>query len=175
MRGKALFGVLSLLLVASLLTLMVNAQVRERVRPPQPPPGQGVPPEERFKRAFERALDRLKLTEDQKKAVMELVNAKLEASRKAREEVRELRRLARDRSAPEEELRKALMEFRKRRLQERKRILDMEEKLIEGLPARAALQLTVIGVLENGLPFPPQLGGPLRRLRFQRERQRPGR
>lgn len=173
MRGKVLFGALSLLLAASLLTLIVNAQVRERVGPPQPPGQQGVPPEERFKRAFERALDGLKLTEDQRKAVMELVNVKLEARRKAREELRELRRLARDRNASEEEIRRALTEFRGKRLQERKRMLDMEEKLIEGLPARAALQLTVIGVLENGLPFPPQLEREPRRTQLQRER--PGR
>lgn len=171
MRGRVLLRAL-VLLVASLLTLMVSAQMRERVGPPQPPPVERVPFEERFKRVLERALNRLKLTEDQRKTVMELVNAKLEAGRKAREEVRELRRLIRDRNASEEELRKALMDFRRRRAQDRDKILNMEERLIKSLTARAALQLTVIGVLENGLPFPPQVGRPPHRFRIQRGKPR---
>ena len=175
MKGKLLI-VVALASALSLFTVLVVAQVQQ-AQPPRP--GKEVlrkspPPEERVRQMLDKIMSRMKLNEEQKKAVEKVVMAKIEARRKSQESLKELRRLARNRNASEDEIKAALDKFRKDLMQSKAKIQKLEEAALKIVPIRAQLMFTLTGIFDNGQPFPPQPRGELRRTRPQ-GRQRPGR
>ena len=178
MKGKLLI-VVALASALSLFTVLVVAQVQQ-AQPPRP--GKEVlrksptppPPEERVKQMLDRIMSRMKLNEEQKKAVEKVVMAKIEARRKSQESLKELRKLARNRNASEDEIKAALDKFRKDLMQSKAKIQKLEEAALKIVPIRAQLMFTLTGIFDNGQPFPPQPRGELRRTRPQ-GRQRPSR
>ncbi len=63
-----------------------------------------------------------------------------------------LNRLVRDSLAEDIQIQETLDKFRLERKEIQGRIDAMEEKLVQALPPRAELHLTVLGVLDNGIP-----------------------
>jgi len=177
MKGKLLI-VVALASALSLFTVLVVAQVQQ-AQPPRP--GKEVlrkspPPEERVRQMLDKIMSRMKLNEEQKKAVEKVVMAKIEARRKSQESLKELRRLARNRNASEDEIKAALDKFRKDLMQSKAKIQKLEEAALKIVPIKAQLMFTLTGIFDNGQPFPPQprRGAELRLTRPQ-GRQRPSR
>ena len=67
-------------------------------------------------------------------------------------DLKTLNRLVRDSLAEDTEIQKTLDAFRLKRKEIQEQIDAIEEGLIQGLPPRAQLHLTVLGVLDNGIP-----------------------
>ena len=63
-----------------------------------------------------------------------------------------MNRLIKDSLIKDEEIRKTLEKFRDKRKELQKQIDKAEQEIIEVLSPRAQLHLTVLGVLDNGLP-----------------------
>lgn len=176
MKGRVLITI-ALVSLLSLLAVLVVAQVQQ-IQPPRPgkevlrkSPAPPPKPEERIKQMLDRIMSRMNLNEEQKKAVEDLVMAKIEARRKSQEGLKELRRLARDRNASEDQIKTALDKFRKNLIEIRTKVQKLEETALKIVPVRAQLMLTLTGIFDNGQPFPPQP-----RARTQRPlRRRPGR
>ena len=96
-------------------------------------------------------LAKLGVTETQKTQVKALWELKRQAHIQALSDLKILNRLARDKVASEDKIRETLQELRGRRLRQKQEIQSAEEALIEVLPVRAQLHLTILGVLDNGL------------------------
>ena len=96
-------------------------------------------------------LAKLGVTEAQKTKIKALWELKRQAHIQALNDLKILNRLARDNVASEDKIGEALRELRGRRLTEKQEIQSAEKALIETLPVRAQLHLTILGVLENGL------------------------
>ena len=96
-------------------------------------------------------LAKLGVTEAQKTKIKALWELKRQAHIQALSDLKILNRLARDKAASEDKIGEALRELRGRRLTEKQEIQSAEKALIETLPVRAQLHLTILGVLENGL------------------------
>lgn len=96
-------------------------------------------------------LAKLGVTETQKTQVKALWELKRQAHIQALSDLKILNRLARDKVASEDKIRETLQELRGRRLRQKQEIQSAEEALIETLPVRAQLHLTILGVLDNGL------------------------
>lgn len=94
----------------------------------------------------------LGVTEEQKtqiKAMWELKRQKQIQSTKA---LHTLNQLAKDSLVEDAEIQKTLAEMRAKRKETQRQIEQAEEALTQTLPPRAQLHLTLLGVLDNGLP-----------------------
>ena len=96
-------------------------------------------------------LAELGVTDDQKTQIKALWELKRQAHIQALNDLKILNRLARDKVASDEKIGETLKELRQRRLTLKQGIQSAEEELIETLPIRAQLHLTILGVLDNGL------------------------
>ena len=96
-------------------------------------------------------LAKLGVTEAQKTQVKALWELKRQAHIQALNDLKILNRLARDKVASDDKIGATLKELRQRRLKLKQGIQSAEDELIETLPFRAQLHLTILGVLDNGL------------------------
>ncbi len=96
-------------------------------------------------------LAKLGVSETQKTQIKALWELKRQAHIQALNDLKILNRLARDKVASEEKIGEALRKLRQRRISTKQEIRTAEESLIETLPVRAQLHLTILGVLDNGL------------------------
>ena len=93
----------------------------------------------------------LGVTTEQTDRIKALWELKRQKHIKAVENLRLLNRLAKDFVVSDDEIGETLKKLRQSLLDREKKIKSAEEKLIEELPYRAQLHLTILGVLENGL------------------------
>ncbi len=94
----------------------------------------------------------LGVTEAQKTQIEALWELKRQKQIQAVADLKTLNRLVRDSLAVDVEIQEKLDAFRAKRMEMQERINKTEEELIQTLPARAQLHLTVLGVLDNGIP-----------------------
>ena len=94
----------------------------------------------------------LGVTAAQKTQIEALWELKRQKQIQAVTDLKTLNRLVRDSLAEDVEIQEQLDAFRMKRKEMQKRIDETEEELIQTLPARAQLHLTVLGVLDNGIP-----------------------
>ena len=94
----------------------------------------------------------LGVTEAQKTQIEALWELKRQKQIQAVADLKTLNRLVRDSLAADVEIQEKLDAFRAKRMQMQERINETEAELIQTLPARAQLHLTVLGVLDNGIP-----------------------
>ena len=94
----------------------------------------------------------LGVTEAQKTQIEALWELKRQKQIQAVADLKTLNRLVRDSLAVDVEIQEKLDAFRAKRMEMQERINETEEELIQTLPARAQLHLTVLGVLDNGIP-----------------------
>ncbi len=94
----------------------------------------------------------LGVSEAQKTQIEALWELKRQKQIQAVADLKTLNRLVRDSLAADVEIQEKLDEFRVKRKEMQKRIDETEEGLIQTLPTRAQLHLTVLGVLDNGIP-----------------------
>ncbi len=94
----------------------------------------------------------LGVTEAQKTQIEALWELKRQKQIQAIADLKTLNRLVRDSLAVDVEIQEKLDAFRAKRMEMQERINETEEELIQTLPARAQLHLTVLGVLDNGIP-----------------------
>ena len=94
----------------------------------------------------------LGVTEAQKTQIEALWELKRQKQIQAVADLKTLNRLVRDSLAVDVEIQEKLDAFRAKRMEMQERINETEEGLIQTLPARAQLHLTVLGVLDNGIP-----------------------
>ena len=97
-------------------------------------------------------LGDLGVTEPQKAQLEELWNLKRQKDIQAINDLKTLNRLAKDSLVEDIEIQKTLDEFRAKRKEMQERIEAVEEELVQILPTRAQLHLTLMGVLDNGVP-----------------------
>ncbi len=93
----------------------------------------------------------LGVTTEQTERIKALWELKRQKHIKAIENLRLLNRLAKDLVVSDDEIGETLKKLRQNLLDQEQKIKSSEEKLIEDLPSRAQLHLTILGVLENGL------------------------
>lgn len=94
----------------------------------------------------------LGVTEAQKTQIEALWELKRQKQIQAVADLKTLNRLVRDSLAVDVEIQEKLDAFRAKRMEMQERIDEIEEELIQTLPTRAQLHLTVLGVLDNGIP-----------------------
>ncbi len=94
----------------------------------------------------------LGVTEAQKTELETLWKLKRQRQIQAVENLKTLNRLAKDTLAEETEIQETLVEFRTKRKEAQQEIEKIEEGLLQTLPIRAQLHLTLLGVLDNGIP-----------------------
>ena len=94
----------------------------------------------------------LGVTAAQKTQIEALWELKRQKQIQAVADLKTLNRLVRDSLATDTEIQEKLDAFRAKRMEMQERIDETEEGLIQTLPARAQLHLTVLGVLDNGIP-----------------------
>ena len=93
----------------------------------------------------------LGVTTEQTEQIKALWELKRQNHIQAIANLRRLNRLAKDLIVSDDEIRETLENFRQNLLDQEQKIKSAEAKLIEDLPSRAQLHLTILGVLENGL------------------------
>ena len=96
-------------------------------------------------------LEALGVTAEQKERIKALWEFKRQTYRQAIENLKPLNRLLKDKMASDDEVREVLKKFHQQRLEQEQKVKMAEENLIESLPPRAQLHLTILGVLDNGL------------------------
>ena len=94
----------------------------------------------------------LGVTEAQRTELETLWKLKRQKQIQAVEDLKTLNRLAKDTLAEETDIQKTLREFRTKRKAAQQKIEKIEEGLLQTLPIRAQLHLTLLGVLDNGIP-----------------------
>ena len=94
----------------------------------------------------------LGVTEAQQNEIKALWELKRQKQIQAVANLKTLNRLVRDSLAEDTEIQETLDEFRMKRKEMQEGIDKIEEGLIQTLPSRAQLHLTVLGVLDNGIP-----------------------
>ncbi len=94
----------------------------------------------------------LGVTEAQQTEIKALWELKRQKQIQAVADLKTLNRLVRDSLAEDAEIQETLDEFRMKRKEMQEGIDRIEAELIQALPPRAQLHLTVLGVLENGIP-----------------------
>ena len=94
----------------------------------------------------------LGVTEAQKVQLEALWDMKRQKDIQAINDLKTLNRLAKDSLVEEAEIQETLDEFRAKRKETQERIEELEEELVQALPTRAQLHLTLMGVLDNGIP-----------------------
>ncbi len=97
-------------------------------------------------------LGDLGVTETQKAQLEALWNLKRQKDIQAINDLKTLNRLAKDSLVEDIEIQETLDEFRAKRKEMQERIEEVEEELVQILPTRAQLHLTLMGVLDNGVP-----------------------
>ena len=97
-------------------------------------------------------LEALGVTAEQKERIKALWEFKRQSYRQAIENLKPLNRLAKDKLTSDEEVREILKKFHQQRLAQEQKVKIAEENLLKSLPPRAQLHLTLLGVLDNGLP-----------------------
>ena len=98
-------------------------------------------------------LEALGVTAEQKERIKALWEFKRQSRRQAIENLKPLNRLAKDEIASDDQVREALKKFHRQRLAQEQKVKIAEENLLKSLPPRAQLHLTILGVLDNGLPL----------------------
>jgi Spy/CpxP family protein refolding chaperone len=94
----------------------------------------------------------LGVTEAQKTQLEELWNLKRQKDIQAINDLKTLNRLAKDSLVEDAEIQETLDKFRAKRKEMRVQIQEIEEDLVQTLPTQAQLHLTLMGVLDNGIP-----------------------
>ena len=94
----------------------------------------------------------LGVTEAQKVQLEELWDLKRQKDIQAINDLKTLNRLAKDSLVEDAEIQETLDTFRAKRKEMRGQIEAIEEELIQTLPTQAQLHLTLMGVLDNGIP-----------------------
>ena len=94
----------------------------------------------------------LGVTEAQKTQIEEMWELKRQKQIRALDAWKILNRLAKDSLAEEAQIQETLDTFRTKRKKLQEQIAEIEDVLIQTLPTRAQLHLTLLGVLDNGLP-----------------------
>ena len=94
----------------------------------------------------------LGVTAAQKTELETLWKLKRQRQIQAVEDLKTLNRLAKDTLAKETDIQETLVEFRTKRKAAQQKIEKIEEGLLKTLPIRAQLHLTLLGVLDNGIP-----------------------
>ena len=94
----------------------------------------------------------LGVTEAQKVQLEELWDLKRQKDIQAINDLKTLNRLAKDSLVEDAEIQETLDKFRAKRKEMREQIGEREEELIQTLPTQAQLHLTLMGVLDNGIP-----------------------
>ena len=94
----------------------------------------------------------LGVTAAQKTELETLWKLKRQKQIQAVEDLKTLNRLAKDTLAKETDIQETLIEFRTKRKTAQQKIEEIEEGLLQTLPIRAQLHLTLLGVLDNGIP-----------------------
>lgn len=94
----------------------------------------------------------LGVTATQQTEIKALWELKRQKQIKAVADLKTLNRLVRDSLAEDTEIQETLDQFRMKRREIQERIDVVEKGLIQTLPPRAQLHLTVLGVLDNGIP-----------------------
>ena len=94
----------------------------------------------------------LGVTAAQKGQLEALWDLKRQKDIQAINDLKTLNRLAKDSLVAEAEIQETLDEFRAKRKETQERIEEFEEELVQTLPTRAQLHLTLMGVLDNGIP-----------------------
>lgn len=94
----------------------------------------------------------LGVTEAQQTELETLWKLKRQKQIQAIEDLKTLNRLAKDALAEEAEIQETLAKFRIKRKETQQQIGAIEEGLLKTLPVRAQLHLTLLGVLDNGIP-----------------------
>jgi len=94
----------------------------------------------------------LGVTDAQKTQIEEMWELKRQKQIQALDAWKILHRLAKDSLAEEAQIQEALDIFRAKRKELQVQIEETEDVLIQALPTRAQLHLTLLGVLDNGLP-----------------------
>ena len=97
-------------------------------------------------------LTDLGVTAEQKTQIEAMWKLKRQKHLEAVKDLKTLNRLVKDLLIKDEEIRKTLEKFRAKRKELQKQIDKVEKEIIEVLSPRAQLHLTVLGVLDNGLP-----------------------
>ncbi len=97
-------------------------------------------------------LTDLGVTAEQKTQIEAMWKLKRQKHLEAVKDLKTLNRLVKDSLIKDEEIRKTLEKFRTKRKELQKQIDKAEKEIIEVLSPRAQLHLTVLGVLDNGLP-----------------------
>ena len=97
-------------------------------------------------------LTDLGVTAEQKTQIEAMWKLKRQKHLEAVKDLKTLNRLVKDSLIGDEEIRKTLEKFRTKRKELQKQIDKAEKEIIEVLSPRAQLHLTVLGVLDNGLP-----------------------
>lgn len=97
-------------------------------------------------------LEDLGVKESQKADLKALWQLKRQNQLESLKDLKTLNRMAKDSAMSESEIRGTLQTLRHARLNRAQRIRSAEEFLVETLPIRAQLHLTILGVFENGLP-----------------------
>ncbi len=94
----------------------------------------------------------LGVTEEQKVQLEKLWDLKRQKDIQAINDLKTLNRLAKDSLVDDAVIQETLDKFRAKRKEMRGQIEEIEEKLIQALPTKAQLHLTLMGVLDNGIP-----------------------
>lgn len=97
-------------------------------------------------------LGDLGVTEAQKVQLATLWDLKRQKGIQAINDLKTLNRLAKDSLVEERVIQENLDEFRAKRKEVQAEIDEIEETLIQTLPTQAQLYLTLMGVLDNGIP-----------------------
>ena len=94
----------------------------------------------------------LGVTEVQQTEIKALWELKRQKQIRAVTDLKTLNRLVRDSLVEDTEIQETLDAFRGKRKEMQEGIDKIEDELIQALPPRAQLHLTVLGVLDNGIP-----------------------
>ena len=94
----------------------------------------------------------LGVTEAQQTQLKALWELKRQKQIQAVDDLKTLNRLAKDSLAEDPEIQETLNKFRAKRKEIQEQIEGIEDGLIQTLPTRAQLHLTLLGVLDNGIP-----------------------
>ena len=97
-------------------------------------------------------LTDLGVTTEQKNQIDAMWKLKRQKHLQAVKDLKTLNRLVKDTLMSDEHIRETLKTIRTKRIELQKKIDKAEAELIKVIPPRAQLHLTVLGVLDNGLP-----------------------
>lgn len=100
----------------------------------------------------EQTLADLGVTEAQRTQLKTLWDLKRQKYIQAVDDLKTLNRFAKDSLAEDAEIQETLDKFRAKRKEIQEQIEGIEEELVQTLPTRAQLHLTLLGVLDNGIP-----------------------